>query len=352
MKNLVTGATGLLGSHIVEQLVREGEKVRCLVRKTSNTSFLDTLNVEKVYGDITDPGSLIAAFKDIDIVCHCAAKVSDWGPWEEFERTNVHGTRNCVDAALQAGVKRFLYVSTEAVYGYHRLRENAIDETAPLADCFRRWDFYDQTKVLAEELVWRLAHSRGLGVSMIRPGWIYGPRDRFSLKRLIRFVQSPLVAVIDRGANLLNLVHAVDVANAAILAAREKVACNQVYNVNSEERITAKNFFDTLVSLVIKGKTMIRSIDYSIAYAIATIMEMESRFRGTDAPPLLTRYAVVGLSCKNTFVVDKAKRELGWYPQIPFQEGIREAIEWCLQTLGEDHKWLERTSRTHEIIRR
>jgi len=131
MKNLVTGATGLLGSHIVEQLVREGEKVRCLVRKTSNTSFLDTLNVEKVYGDITDPGSLIAAFKDIDIVCHCAAKVSDWGPWEEFERTIVQGTKNCLEASLQAGVKRFLYVSTEGVYGYHLRHPYPVDELTP-----------------------------------------------------------------------------------------------------------------------------------------------------------------------------------------------------------------------------
>ena len=131
VSSLVTGATGLLGSHIVEQLVRAGERVRCLVRKTSDTSFLDTLNVEKVCGDITDPDSLGAAFRNIDVVYHCAARVTDWGPWEEFERTIVQGTKNCLEASLQAGVKRFLYVSTEGVYGYHLRHPYPVDELTP-----------------------------------------------------------------------------------------------------------------------------------------------------------------------------------------------------------------------------
>lgn len=352
MSSLVTGATGLLGSHIVEQLVREGEDVRCLVRKTSNTSFLDRLNVGKVYGDITAPDSLGPAFKDMDMVYHCAAKVTDWGPWEEFEKTTVQGTRNCLEASLQAGVKRFLYVSTEGVYGYHQRRKQPVDELTPLCRRCFPWDYYHRAKILAEELVWRFAQARGIPVTVIRAGFIYGPRANFPFRRAIRLVQSPLLALIDRGTNLLNLVHAEDVANAAILAARKEVASNQIYNIHSDERVTAKQFFDKITPLIVRGKIVSRSVGYSVAYAIATILEVYAHLRGSSNPPVLTRYAVVGVSCKDVFDAEKARRELGWSSRIPFEEGITEAIEGCLQTRGGDHKSLERTSRSRETVQR
>ena len=334
MNNLVTGATGLLGSHIVERLVRDGERVRCLVRKTSDTDFLDTLDIEKVYGDIRDPDSLGAAFKGIDVVYHCAAKVTDWGPWEEFEKTIVQGTKNCLEASLQAEVKRFLYVSTEGVYGYHLRHPRPIDEMTPFAKGVNRWDYYGRSKILAEELVWRFAHAKGMSVTVIRPGWIYGPRANFPFNRAIRLVLSPLTVLIDGGTNLLNLVHAEDVADAAVFAAGQEIANNQAYNVHNDEKVTAKQFFDKIAPLIVRGKSVNRSIHYSMAYAFAALLEIWGRLRGEATPPLLTRYAVVGVSCNNIFDAEKAKRELGWYARISFEDGIRGAIEWCLRTPG------------------
>ena len=113
MTALVTGATGFLGSHIAERLVRRGESVRCLVRPTSDTSFLESLGVELVRGDITDAPSLAPALTDIDTVYHAAAMVGDWAPWSAFRSVTINGTRNVLKAAGAAGVSRFLHVSTD-----------------------------------------------------------------------------------------------------------------------------------------------------------------------------------------------------------------------------------------------
>ena len=84
--NLVTGATGLLGSHIAERLVQAGQPVRVLVRATSDTSILDRLGVEKIVADLANPASLAAACQGVKVVYHAAARVGDWGPWAEFQR--------------------------------------------------------------------------------------------------------------------------------------------------------------------------------------------------------------------------------------------------------------------------
>src|SRR4051812_18984910 len=103
--NLVTGATGQLGSHIVEQLRLAGETVRVLVRPGRDLTFLQSQGVEILEGDLRDPATIGNAIKGATIVYHCAAKVSDWGPWHEFEEEAVTGTRNVVAACLLAKVK-------------------------------------------------------------------------------------------------------------------------------------------------------------------------------------------------------------------------------------------------------
>ena len=130
--NLVTGATGLLGSHIVEKLRKEGQDVRALVRPQSDTSFIDSLGVEKAIGDITDPDSLKRAMVGVKTVYHAAAKVGDWGPWREFVAISIDGTRNVIEAAARAGVERFLHVSSISAYGHPDGEGLVLDETAPL----------------------------------------------------------------------------------------------------------------------------------------------------------------------------------------------------------------------------
>ena len=112
----LTGGTGLVGSHVAEEAVRRGHKVRALVRPSSDTKFLDSLGVDKVSGDLEDVKALKAGVQGADWVFNCAAKVGDWGTLEEFRKVNVEALRLLLDAASQSGTERFVHVSSLGVY--------------------------------------------------------------------------------------------------------------------------------------------------------------------------------------------------------------------------------------------
>ncbi len=130
MKNLVTGGSGFLGSHLVEALVARKETVRALVRPTSQTAHLESLGVELVHGDLGDAQSLRTAVEGVEHIYHCAALASDWGTWEQFRATNVDGVRNLLEATVEADVSKFIHVSTTDVYGHP---DHPADESAPTA---------------------------------------------------------------------------------------------------------------------------------------------------------------------------------------------------------------------------
>src|ERR1051325_6572388 len=189
--HLITGATGQLGSHIAEQLCAAGEKVRALVRSGSNTAFLRQLGVDIVEGDLRDADAVKRAAQGASIVFHCAAKVSDWGPWRAFADEAVTSTRNVVEACRFANVERLLHVSSISVYGHPKLSPPTplpagegsnvkITEDTPLGQGFWMWDYYPRAKLLAEEIAREYAHT-----TIIRPSWLYGPRDRISMPRVI-----------------------------------------------------------------------------------------------------------------------------------------------------------------------
>ena len=157
--NLVTGATGLLGSHIAEQLRGADKPVRALVRPNSDTAYLARIGCELAEGDITDLESIRDACRGVSKFYHAAAKVGDWGEWPDFERISINGTQNCLDAASDAKVERFIHISSISVYGYVHDNGKIFDEQTPLGQNLNRWSFYSRAKVAAEDLVWN-AHKQ------------------------------------------------------------------------------------------------------------------------------------------------------------------------------------------------
>jgi nucleoside-diphosphate-sugar epimerase len=184
--NVVTGATGLLGSHVCEQLIASGERVRALVRPTSDTTLLRTLGVELAVGDLHDRTSIERAVAGADVVYHCAARVGDWGTWSQFQKEVVTSTRNVADACRAAAVGRVLHVSSVAVYGHPRPRAGVVTEDEPLGQRAGPWEHYCRAKIMAEEV----ARQTVPHVTIVRPSWIFGPRDRHSLPRLLRALRA------------------------------------------------------------------------------------------------------------------------------------------------------------------
>jgi nucleoside-diphosphate-sugar epimerase len=327
--NLVTGATGLLGSHIVEKLVQAGRPVRALVRPTSDTTLLDEMGVEQAVGDVTDPASLRAAAAGVRTVYHAAAQVGDWGPWKRFVAVSIDGTRNMLRAARDARVGRFLHVSSISTYGHPNDEGAVFDETAPLGVNLHRWSYYSRAKVQAEKLVWA-AHERGdLPVTVVKPSWLYGPRDRTSLPRLIRAVRGGKAKIIGDGQNRMNVTYAGNEAEGCILAAENDDAVGQCYNLSADGVITQEEYLNRIASCAGAGPVR-RKVPYRVAYGAAFLMELFGRALGRKRPPLVTRYSVWLMGRRCFFSCEKARRELGWRATVGYDEGIELSVRWCV----------------------
>jgi 2-alkyl-3-oxoalkanoate reductase len=324
--NLVTGATGLLGSHIVEALVRRGERVRALVRPTSDARFLRDLNVELVQGDLRDAASLVRAVAGAEIVYHCAARVGDWAPRRVYQQEVIDATRKLLDACSSEGVRRVLYVSSVTVYGHPRpeCREQLTEESPLGQRLFWFWDRYCRSKIKAEEI----ARGHGTRATIVRPGWMYGPRDRNTLPRLILGLRSGRVmGLIGSGENLLNLIDASDVAEGAILAANHAEAGGQAYNLCTEGEFTQREFLDTVTDFLgLPRRT--RHMPFRFALWSGLFSEIIGRAIFLKRPPHVTRYGVslFGRPCQ--FSIAKARRQLGWEPKVKGLEGVRSALAW------------------------
>ena len=321
--NVVTGATGLLGSHIAEQLRERGERVRALVRPTSDTTFLRQLGVELVVGDLTEPNGLERAVGGADVVYHCAARVGDWGPWRAFEREVIDATANLLDACRIARVGRVLHVSSIIVYGHPHIRQERFTEDEPLGQNPWVWDYYCQAKVRAEELCRQYPGD----LRIVRPSWIYGPRDRTTLPRVLKALDAGRVAIIGPGDNLLNIVYAGDVADGAIRAANNPQARGQAYNLSSEGEITQREFLDLLSDLL--GRPRIRrKAPYWLAFWGSFLAEVIARMIFMRRAPHMTRYAVALIGRSTRFSTARAREQLGWRPQVGVHEGLRGTLDW------------------------
>jgi nucleoside-diphosphate-sugar epimerase len=321
--HLITGARGQLGSHIAEQLRAAGRTVRALVRPGGDTAFLRDIGVELALGDLTDADAVRRAALGADTVYHCAARVSDWGAWAEFEREAVAGTRNLVEECRGADVRRLLHVSSISVYGHPHVRPGeSITEDTPLGQRFWVWDYYPRAKLLAEEIAREFPR-----VTVVRPSWIYGPRDRVTVPRLIPALQEGRVPIIGQGDNLLNIIYAGDVAAGAILAAEHPDAVGRTYNLCSEGEVTQRDLLNALTDALSLPR-ITKRVPYGLAMRFAFVKEAIARLLRRKAPPTITRRAVYLVGRSTQFSIARARRELGWQPQTGVAEGVRRTLEW------------------------
>lgn len=327
---LVTGATGLVGSHIVERLRADGWQVRALVRDPVGARRALPPGVDPVTGDVLDQGSFRRAASGVHVVFHCAAHIIVSGGWEAYRSTNIEGTRNAIDAAGAAGA-RLLHVSSVAVYGAASRYDAAkaggrtVEDTplAPLPE--RAW--YARSKRESEALVIR-AHTQGrVWATAVRPDVVYGRRDRQFVPRMARLIERFVVPLLRGGRSIMAVVHAANVADGAVLAATSDRAGGRVYNLANDHDVSVRRFFE----LAGEGLgTRPRFVPMPLWLAAASLRGVKwgARVLTGGRFSLVSNSAIDFISEDNPFSSDRARRELGWTPMVRPDEGVPDAFRW------------------------
>ncbi len=319
----VTGATGFLGGRLAAALASRGVKVYALGRNLEKGVALQRSGVVFRPVPLDDRAGLTEVFKSTVAVVHAAALSSAWGRKEDFERANVDGTRNVIDAARAAGVERLVYISSPSVVSIagdqHDLREDAPYPETHISH-------YTRSKMLAEILV----RESPLESVVLRPKAIYGPGDTALLPRLIRAARSGRLRQIGDGHATTNLTHVDDVVDGIVLALGSPEAANRIYTLAGDEKV---RLWDMIADLTRRLSLPPPRgwISVSRADRIASVLEALWRVLRLPGEPPLTRYAVEILGYDKTYDIGAARRDLGYTPQIRLADGIDELVRHELE---------------------
>jgi nucleoside-diphosphate-sugar epimerase len=317
----VTGGSGFIGGKLIERLRGDGYTVRALSRSEDAAARIRGRGGEPVSGDLSDPAAMRAGADGCEFAFHAAAAVGDWGRREDFERGNVEGTRNALDAAMQAGVRRFIHVGTEAaLLAGEPLVE--VDETAPL----RPYSpvLYSSTKARAEQLV-RDANRDGFETIVVRPRFVWGRGDTTLLPTMVELVRSGRFAWIGGGRHRTSVTHVDNAVEGLMLGAANGRPGN-VYFVTDGEPVVFREFVSEL--LFTQGvKAPKRSIPPAVAHLLAIAGETAWRTLPLPGQPPLTRFAYWVSSQECTIRIDKAREQLGYEPVRTISEGLAELTE-------------------------
>lgn len=316
---LLTGGTGLLGNAIARLLVEEGRSVRALVRSPSRAADLLPEGCELAQGDVTDPASLAQAIGGCRVVYHAAGLPEQWLADERtFDRVNAEGTRFMVEAALAAGVERFVYASTIDVFRFGRPGET-FDETE--IDLEPKATAYERSKQSADRIVVE-ALQRGLPAVFLHPAGIYGPGPRTSpgTNDLLADLVRGKVPMLLPGA--IPVVYSEDVARGHLLAERSAAVGSRY--ILSESTLSLVEIAQAVVRKAGSGKVP-PVMPTIVAELVARVGEWISGW--TKKPPLLPRGQLLFLQYRAVPSARKAERELGWTPRS-FDAGLEQTLSF------------------------
>lgn len=355
MKVLVTGATGFIGSHLVRYLVMQGYHVRALVRDASRGSALveacvepaqrDPLQschpcvqpgVEFVSGDITDREAVRDAMHGMEAVFHLAAVRDVWGtPESVYQRVNVEGTRLVLEAAAEVGVQCLVYCSSVGVARYPGNLE--ADETLPLCVPTSQV-FYHRSKAQAEQMALEWARSGRVPAVVVRPVITYGPGDEGGMvTRLVTMLAQGRFILVGNGRNHVDLAY-IDDLIAGMCLALERGRVGSVYILSGTAPIQVQMLIDKICELLRKQPPRIHVpavIARTAGWGMETLYRACSRIlppasgeAGGVKEPFITRDKVATLTVDRGFSHARASRELGYQPQVGYDEGLRRTLDW------------------------
>lgn len=323
MNVFVTGANGFIGSNLVRKLIQSGHSVKALVLPGTSIDNIESSGCEIIYGNMLDVHQFENSLEGIDIIFHLAARVSDWGRWEDFYKINVEAGKNLINSAIKYKVRRFIFVSSLAIHKPRGYTDG--DESAPRDNI----EFnYALSKIMIEDYLNECFKKGLIEIVIIRPGvFPFGPEDRTSFYKIAKAMEKGLFGYVNGGKALLCTAYVENLIDGMILAGEKKIAKGQTYIIGDNVKITWRDLIE-LFAKELKVKPPRMSIPYPVAKISAKTMEYLFKILMIQSPPPLTDYRVSLVAKDFYFSSEKAMRELGYKPSVSIQEGVRRTVEW------------------------
>jgi len=333
MKAFVTGGTGHLGSSLVETLLKKNHEVTCLIRETSDLTFLNSLNSQKLFfaiGDITSSESMHETITNTqpDYVFHVAAALTEWHPWEYYYIPNVVGTKNVVEAIEKtSSVKKIIHVSTFGVYGWEDHLN--IKEDQPYG---KLQNSYTKTKIMNENyLREKYDNGKGLPMTMIRPPIVFGPHDRHTLTRILMNLKHGRMVMPGKGENSSSWAFTQDIADLMLTMAENDSATGEAFNVKTSD-LTTKEGIMKLLNLLPLTDVKIRKVPVWVLRILGNLGSAYGVLFRKKTAPLISRYVVRVLANNHACNIEKARDLLGWTPKFSIDEALKITIDWYMNS--------------------
>ncbi|MEK7526567.1 MAG: SDR family NAD(P)-dependent oxidoreductase [Patescibacteria group bacterium] len=306
---LVTGATGFIGSNLVDRLVAADIKVKALVRDANNIGKLNRKKVEIVEGDLTNYDSLDPVLDKVDVIFNLAAGLPHHHlSGEQYKKTNIIGLENLIKKAIEKKVGKVIHVSTVGVYGTNA---NNVDESFKPKPS----DVYSRSKLAGERVVQK--YKNKIAVVIVRPTIAYGPGDtRPGFLNLFKLIKKGMFVPVGRGSNYFHTIYIDNLIDGLLLVATNKQAIGQDFIIGDDPCPTMKEILSLMYILL--GKKMPR------VYIPKSLVVF-------GIPVVLNKRRVNFLTADKKYKIDKAKRILGYNPKVDLTAGLQATLKWYIK---------------------
>lgn len=319
--SVVTGAAGFIGARTAVRLAESGQLVVGLDLPGRDSTPLREARIPLHEADISDPGALGSALAGLQpgLVVHCAAFMGGASDPATYQRVNVEGTRHVAAWAAAAGAARLIYISSVTVYGLPAAE--GVDEESPQKSVGMP---YADSKIEAERVLREFA-GRGLAITILRPGDVYGPRSHEWVTKLVEAMRAGRLPLIGGGRGRVNLTYVDNLVDAIEAAAATPAASGRDYIITDGSPVTWGSYLTALAAAAGCRPPRL-SVPSSVAWGLAVALEGAGRLTGRRPP--LSRLGMRLLTSRTGYDISRARRELGWEPRVGFEEGMRRVAGW------------------------
>jgi nucleoside-diphosphate-sugar epimerase len=318
MKVLITGAGGFIGSHLVDSQLAKGFDVRAVDLHLDLLRHADGHpHLEALHGDITDEKLVKRLVEGVDVIYHLASAHLDVSlPDEHYRRVNVGATLSLLDAAREAGVRRFVHCSSVGVIG--DVEHSPADE---VTDCHPT-NIYERTKLEGERAALDFGRRTGFAVVVARPAWVYGPRCPRTAK-LIRTISKGRFPIFGSGKNMRHPIYISDAVRGLELCAETPGIEGEVFILAGQEPVEARQLVQVISELL---NTRTRNIHLPVLLGQWGGLALELLFKPFGKQPPFSRRSMDFFLKHNAYSIAKAKRRLNFQPQVDLRTGIQKTL--------------------------